>query len=375
MSPRVFGGVPRSPHWDDARDDQIRRHPECLACGSKRNLEAHHLLPYHLYPRLELDPKNLVTLCRVCHFIFGHLKSWSSYNPNCIRDSLLYRKAIRNRPKPKPKEGRAMFIINDQTDMGIVQPDDKSRGLVPRNYSTHPSGFYAGIPQAAIDMPVLSKQEIIDRVKYRQEIGATNRQIRRNKYGKIIPSLDQNGIGYCWCHSPVTAMIFIRAIMNQPYVSLSPFMVGCLVKNYQDRGGWGADAVDFIIKNGVPSEEFWPQRSMKRSNDTPAMRENAALHKITEGWIDYAVDVWDRNMTHQQHLTWLALGGCVVADRNWWGHSTLDYDLEIVDGEPCPVTWNEWGDNWGDQGESVIQGNRAYIDGGVGIRVVTPASV
>lgn len=268
-----------------------------------------------------------------------------------------------------------MFIVNDQTKLDDLFTDQMSRGLVPRNFATHPSGHYEGIPRSPLDMPVMTKQEIIDTVKYRQSIGATNRQLRRQKYGKIIPSLNQNGIGYCWCHSPVSGLLILRAQMNQPLVDLSPFMIGCLVKNYRNRGGWGAEAVDFIIKNGVPSSQFWPQRSMKTSLDTQAMRENAALHKITEGWIDFATDVWERSMTHQQHLTWLALGGVVVADRNEWAHSTLDYDLEIVDGEPLPVTWNSHGDGSGDQGDLIMQGRYAHIDGGVGLRVTTPAAV
>lgn len=267
-----------------------------------------------------------------------------------------------------------MFVIDDSTDTDVTHGSGHTRGLIPRNLATNPYGSYDNIPAAAVDMPTLTDSEIIDRIKYREEQGATVQQIRRTRGpgGGIIPSLDQDGIGYCWCHSPTMCMILARAIMNQPYVRLSAFSVGCLVKNYRDQGGWGADAVDFISKNGVASEEFWPNQSMKRSNDTPAMRANAALHKITEGWIDFQVEVWGRSLTYQQQMTWLATGGLIVGDFNWWGHSVCLMDAVVVDGKPWPRGINSWTDQWGDKGEFVLQGSKAVMDGGVGIRVVTP---
>jgi predicted HNH restriction endonuclease len=47
-------------------------------------LEVHHVKPFHLFPQLELDPANLMTLCEDggnCHFMVGHLKDWRRYNP------------------------------------------------------------------------------------------------------------------------------------------------------------------------------------------------------------------------------------------------------------------------------------------------------
>jgi hypothetical protein len=269
-----------------------------------------------------------------------------------------------------------MFIIDDSTSMDVVISDDHSRGLIPRNFATHPVGTYDHIPAAAIDMPTLEMDEIIERVKYREEIGATVRAIRRTRgpKGGMIPSLDQDGVGYCWNHSGTMGVMLARAIMNQPYVPLSAFMVGCIMKDYRDRGGWGADGVDFISKHGVPDERYWPQRSMKRSLDTPEMRANAALHKITEGWIDMQTEVWDRSMTWKQQLSWLAAGGLIVADYNWWGHSVLLMDLVILDGKPWPRGINSWGDGYGDKGEFILQGDRAIMNGGVGIRTVMPSA-
>src|SRR5207245_7455152 len=75
---------PRSPHWPTVRKAHLLKYPKCAACAGMKCLEVHHLQPYHLAPHLELDPANLVTLCECpshsCHFIFGHLQEWHSYN-------------------------------------------------------------------------------------------------------------------------------------------------------------------------------------------------------------------------------------------------------------------------------------------------------
>ncbi len=46
----------------------------CVYCGSSERLEAHHIKPVHIYPKLGLTVENGVTLCRKCHIIIhlGH---------------------------------------------------------------------------------------------------------------------------------------------------------------------------------------------------------------------------------------------------------------------------------------------------------------
>lgn len=69
-------GVPRSPRWDAVRDAHVAANPRCRCCGRQENLQVHHVRPYHLFPDLELDPDNLVTLCVGgpinCHYLAGH---------------------------------------------------------------------------------------------------------------------------------------------------------------------------------------------------------------------------------------------------------------------------------------------------------------
>lgn len=86
----VFGGKPRSPKWRSVRENHLKVEPNCIGCGLDFNLEVHHVLPYHLRPEFELEPTNLVTLCRDCHWNIGHLRDWSLCNPHVVDDARAY---------------------------------------------------------------------------------------------------------------------------------------------------------------------------------------------------------------------------------------------------------------------------------------------
>lgn len=296
------------------------------------------------------------------------------------------------------------LIIGDHNWQDHVDPtvggERKSRGLVPRDYARHPVGHYsAAPPMRALNIPLIPRSEWPDRI--RAQIAAKSRtsDIRRRSgpNGGAIPSLDQDGVGYCWCHSPTGAVMLRRAIAGFPHVRLSAFFVGCKVKDYKDEGGWGALALDFIQKNGIPSVDLWPEKAMKRSLDTPECRANALLHVVTEGWADLEQGEYDRNMSEDQAMTLLLSNVPVVGDYNWWGHSvcmmdavmnekpteafmrgglkalpdlgsldlTNEADLAVYADTFGKRGWNSWTDGYGNLGEFTITGRKALTDGAV----------
>lgn len=89
----------RSPKWNELRDKFLRRNPACTVCGKKKNLVAHHKKPFHLFPELELDEDNLVTLCESsgmnCHITFGHLGDFKRYNVNVVKDITIWNNKIK----------------------------------------------------------------------------------------------------------------------------------------------------------------------------------------------------------------------------------------------------------------------------------------
>lgn len=124
--------IERSPHWSTVRAAYLRGNPTCVACGPEMDTgdanEVHHVVPFHLCvllgrPDLELDERNLITLCEHDdhdhHLLIGHLNHFQSSNPEVRSDaSLRYRGWTREqirvdveyqrRSKSRPKEWAKM---------------------------------------------------------------------------------------------------------------------------------------------------------------------------------------------------------------------------------------------------------------------------
>lgn len=92
----------RSPRWKKIRKDFLAKNKVCAACGSSQDLEAHHIIPVHIDPNLELDSNNLIALCsKSCHLLIGHLMDFRSWNPSIIRDAKNLTLKIKSRPYKK----------------------------------------------------------------------------------------------------------------------------------------------------------------------------------------------------------------------------------------------------------------------------------
>jgi len=299
----------------------------------------------------------------------------------------------------------ALVVINDDNwrdhvDPAVVNGEYKSKGLIPRNYDIHPPGCYKSAPPlTALDFPLIPRSEWVERIEEMERTKSRLSDIRRiGNFGKPIPALDQDGVGYCWNHSVTGAVILSRAVMGLPYVRLSAFFIGCLIKNYRDEGGWGALALDFVTEKGVPDVKFWPEKSMQKSNDNAECRANALLHKVTEGFADLASPQWSRNLSEDQAMTLLLCRFPVISDFNWWSHSvcaidpiittkgkanrkglmstdfeSLDLhnpkDLEVYGAAFGKKILNSWTDQWGDMGEGNLEGTKAILDGGCAPRM------
>lgn len=83
-------GAARSPQWASFSKRYLRGR-SCIACGSREGLTAHHVVPFHMRPDLELDEKNLVPLCTDrCHIVHGHFNDFRLDNPKVREDCAEY---------------------------------------------------------------------------------------------------------------------------------------------------------------------------------------------------------------------------------------------------------------------------------------------
>jgi len=88
-------GAPRSGKWPRVRREHLELQPDCQACGRTKDIEVHHIEPFHSNPSLELAESNFISLCSdPCHFVHGHLMSWSRFNPKVAEDCARYRRKL-----------------------------------------------------------------------------------------------------------------------------------------------------------------------------------------------------------------------------------------------------------------------------------------
>jgi len=260
----------------------------------------------------------------------------------------------------------AEIVIHDgNAHEHMTSPWGHAKGLIPRDYAQYPIGYL--MCAKPFDLPLIPESEWPDRLAAQIASKMQLSDIRnKGNNGAPIPSRDQNGKGYCWEHSGVSAHLLIRAVNNEPYADLSAYAGACIIKGYRDEGGWGAEGVEWQAANGCPTSKTWPQQSMSRSNDTPAMRAEAATHKITE-WMDGE----PRNKA--QLATCLLLNIPCVVDYNWWSHSVCAMDLVKLNPFTIRI-WNSWGDSWSENGTGLLVANKAIPDGLIVPRVVTPSA-
>jgi hypothetical protein len=89
----VCTGSKRSPKWKGVEKAFLSLHGFCAVCGEtdKKLLAVHHIFPFHIYPQLELDMSNLITLCiaknKWHHLHVGHLGNFKYWNPNVGYDA------------------------------------------------------------------------------------------------------------------------------------------------------------------------------------------------------------------------------------------------------------------------------------------------
>ncbi len=101
----------RSPKWAATRERFAKQFPDCAACGAVDHINVHHVIPFHEDKELELDPTNLITLCRYHHFHIGHDRdglsgpgepNWNDSNPNVRQECAAFRSMLQGIEQAKP---------------------------------------------------------------------------------------------------------------------------------------------------------------------------------------------------------------------------------------------------------------------------------
>jgi hypothetical protein len=233
----------------------------------------------------------------------------------------------------------------------VVDGVRQRHGLIPRDRSI-PTGMRT---YRELALPIIPKGEWQARLDALVASKSLLSDVRnRGMFGQPIPSRDQNGRGYCWAHSGVSAHLVRRAVDGDPYADLSAYAVACIIKDYRDEGGNGIDGIQFQQERGCPTSQFWPQQSASRSNDNPQTWANAAKHKYVS-WVQL-----DSSQMEEQMVSCLLLGWPLVVDYNWWSHSVCAVD--VVEIGKTGRIWNSWGDKWSANGMGSLEWRKFIAD-------------
>ena len=93
----------RSSKWAKVRETHLESQPRCAVCEGNKKLSVHHIHPFHLYPELELEPSNLITLCEStkyginCHLLIGHLGNFRNINTHVLIDITTWNSRLKER--------------------------------------------------------------------------------------------------------------------------------------------------------------------------------------------------------------------------------------------------------------------------------------
>ena len=250
-------------------------------------------------------------------------------------------------------------VIDDKTPEREYRIRSFGMGFMSRPPEAYLSdGFATPFP-----LPVIPRSEWRDRIEERERTGAKLRDV---KEWAGFKSLNQGQTPYCWVNAPTQAMHYIRAIHGFPHVPLSPASVGAKVKNFRAVGGWGSEALAYMLEHGIAPQEDWPANAIDRRYDDEQSKASRKLY--------FALEYWELKPRNLDELVSCLLHGIPVAvGYNWWGHEVLANDPVALDGSD---RWaieidNSWGSNWSDNGHGLLEGSKMLPDEAVAVRVTT----
>ena len=256
----------------------------------------------------------------------------------------------------------SMPIIDDRNFTDYLDPtvNGKSvrRGHKPRDYNKQPMGSLGGFAKG-FDLRLIPRSdwpELIERKEREQ-----SRLVDLCDYHGLTV-LNQGRTNYCWINAPVHCLEIVRMVQGQNMVRLSPASVGTKIKNFQNRGGWGSEGLEYLVDHGCVPQEQWPPNAIDRKYDTS---ENDLLrdrYRVTEWY-----ELQPKNFN--QLATCLLYGMPVSVGYNWWGHQVTAMDLVQVRGGFGIIIDNSWGEGWENNGRGVLVESKATPDDAVSPRV------
>lgn len=256
-----------------------------------------------------------------------------------------------------PSNIGSMPVIDDNNSQQFINPiiDGHQRmcSLMPRDMIKYPQG---GCGFAALrPFNTYTKAELLQRIREKE---AAKSGLKHILDAKGVPVKDQDGIPYCWIYSAVHTVEIAYVVQgdNEVYIPLSATAAGTIITGGVSRGGYGAEAIDFLSKHGVCREIDWPEHQINLRRRTPQI-DAMAKNSIITDWGE--LPSGDLNQLAAAVLNNFP----VTIGLPWWGHQVTIIDLVILPGDVIGFVFNNsWGMSWGDRGRGILTPNKAHGD-------------
>jgi len=245
----------------------------------------------------------------------------------------------------------------------IVYADDTpdEHFTVPEGMSTGYKGMFRS-QQSADELTVpFPKELIIPRSEWQARI--EEHEKRKTRISDVVnyvglPCKDQARTNFCWANAPVHLLEVALVRQNQPMTILSAASVACPINGFRNDGGWGEDALRWLIQHGAVPAKNWPSNAINKSYYTESNKQLALNYRVP-GWFNLR----PRNI--DEHISCLLHQMPVAVGLNYWGHEVADYEAVWVNGQIGVRFRNSWTMDWptqGAKGYSIRQGNKLFAD-------------
>lgn len=261
-----------------------------------------------------------------------------------------------------------VIVIDDSNYEQYANPILDS-GYSITGYAPKPDDFESGVcsafPQELL-IPEVEWKERYEEIKAKNRLLSTFCKWATAKLG--VKWLNQNPTNYCWCYAVVQIVMLLKLLQNDTYRRLAPASVACLIKDFQNVGGWGSEALEFISTDGVADEEHWPQptamEAIKQGRKyVESSRDNASLTKIKAWW---------RIKTLNEKMSCLLRRIPVASGYLRIGHEMASIDPYFSDrGEPGCYDLDSYASKNGEHNAKIMLGRQMVGDDMVAPAVIT----
>lgn len=240
-------------------------------------------------------------------------------------------------------------VIDDDTpdDHQIVAGNGFGRGFTGRD----PAGYGAAATTFPTEL-LIPRSDWQGIIEEKEAKGTQHSQLAINAG---LPCKNQQQTDFCWGNGTTHAEEVVRMDQNEPMAILSAASVCCPITGFQNRGGWGKDAIVRLANYGAVPESAWPANAISRQYYTPANLKLALPYKIVD-WMSLE----PRNI--DQLVSLLLRNVPVPIGLNWWGHLVCAYDAVWLNNAIGIRPRNSWGMSYGHLGFFTLQGSKMIPD-------------